>query len=138
MLAVVVVRTVVVFGAVIAAVAVPIVGIQAIVAEAVAAVRRRIADLLLETPYPNLDVAALTRAQSKAADIAQAALDVASFGTKAIGLAVADRAAAVEPLDLALDLVDPGLKATNLAVIVVVVAVRIALRLRGILRGKVR
>ena len=86
-------------------------------------------------------LARLVAVEPVAADPAKPALDAVGLIAQAVGGALAYSVAAIEPLDLALNLVDPRLERANLAVIVVVpVTVRlpVGLRLRVILRGRGR
>ena len=77
------------------------------------------------------------------AAVAQAALDVARFVAQPVGAVAADAVAAVEPVDLPLDVVDPDLQVTDHApvalavavVAVVTIGIRRGLRLRIILGG---
>src|SRR6478672_7735693 len=102
----------------------------AIVAVAIASITvgNGITNLLLEPDDPSLDVVRLIGVEAITLGAAQPVLDVVGFVAKTIGAAVADSVAAVEPLDLILDGVDPRLKRAHLAeaVAVAVIAIVIA------------
>src|SRR6476469_6524452 len=100
----------------------------AIVAVAIASITvgNGITNLLLEPDDPSLDVVRLIGFEAITLGAAQPVLDVVGFVAKTIGAAVADSVAAVEPLDLILDGIDPRLKRAHVAEAVVVAIVAIA------------
>jgi hypothetical protein len=77
-------------------------------------------DLLLEPRDAHFDVARFVRVQPAARTLVQPSLDAIGFVAKTVGRAVADAIAPVEPVDLALDLINPRLERANLAPAVVV------------------
>ena len=89
----------------------------AIVAVAIASITvgNGITNLLLEPDDPSLDVVRLIGVEAVTLGAAQPVLDVVGFVAETIGAAVADAVAAVEPLDLILDGIDPRLKRAHLA-----------------------
>src|SRR5438309_2513472 len=108
-------------------------------------VRDAVLHALLEPLNAVLKVAGLAWVEPAASGTMQPVFDAVSFVAKPVGAAIADAVAAIEPVDLPLDIVDPRLERAHLApiaaeaivvaVVAVVVAIRRGLRLRIILRG---
>jgi hypothetical protein len=100
-------------------------------------------DALLEALDAGIKVAGLALVETAACPLVQTALDPARFVAKAVRAALADAVAAVEPLDLALERVDPDLERADHAPIalavtvvgVVAIGIRRRLRLRIVLRS---
>src|SRR6478609_5228463 len=115
----------IVFEAVVAAVAVAIaiVAVVGIIAPPAAAIAHRILDALLEALNAIDQLAGLTRVEAAAGAVVKAALEVIGFMAQAVGGMVADAIAAVEPVDLPLDIVEPDLQLAHLAPIVAAIAV---------------
>jgi hypothetical protein len=97
------------------------------------AVVHRILDALFEAPDLIFDVSGFIWIKSAASRAVQPIFDIVGFVAKAVGASIADPVAAVEALDLPLDIVDPHLKRADLTE-----AIAIAVRLRRwiILRGR--
>jgi hypothetical protein len=99
---------------------------------------------LLEAREPELDALRLDRVKAVAGCDAQAPLELAGVLAQAPRLALADQVAAVEPFDAALQVVDAGLQAADMAPVgLLPVAVAVALpvgvgrgRRRGIILGR--